>query len=277
MVSWNEGEIKLLEEQYTNVGYSVSAIARGLGKTESSVRNKAIRLGITRGVKRWKERYVNFLITHYKDKGPKWCGLQLGYKRETIIARANKLGLTRRFDRWSEEDIVVLIELVNMHLPLIEMSFGLNKSVEQIKNKMQKLRLEANHWSQREIEILKSDYHSNNSGELSLLLKRDKKAIFDKAYQLGLTNPHWAYIEDKHQYPPEWTSELKAQIMERDNFTCQLQQCKDTPLCVHHIDYNKSNCKPSNLITLCFCCHAKTNVHRNYWTSLFQGSTNITQ
>ena len=266
-----------MKERYPDVKYSVSAIARRLGKTESSIRNKAIRLEITRGIKRWKGGYTHFLITHYKAMGPNWCGLKLGYKKETMVGRAIKLGLTKQFDKWREEDIVVLTELVGMHQSLTKMAFALNKSEEQIKNKMQKLGLNANHWAQREIDILKENYRSVNSSSLSSLLKRDKKAIFDKAYQLGLTNPHWAYIEDKHQYPKEWTPELKIEIITRDNFTCQLQRCTDKPLCVHHIDYNKSNCEPSNLITLCVSCHAKTNAHRKYWTSLFQGNINITQ
>lgn len=35
---------------------------------------------------------------------------------------------------------------------------------------------------------------------------------------------------------------------------------------VHHIDYDKKNNNPENLITLCHSCHAKTNSNREYWT-----------
>ena len=35
-------------------------------------------------------------------------------------------------------------------------------------------------------------------------------------------------------------------------------------------DYNKKNCDPTNLITLCRFCHAKTNYNRNYWMNYFQ-------
>jgi len=37
----------------------------------------------------------------------------------------------------------------------------------------------------------------------------------------------------------------------------------------NHIDYNKKNCNPDNLITLCHSCHSKTNHNRNYWVKKF--------
>ena len=44
---------------------------------------------------------------------------------------------------------------------------------------------------------------------------------------------------------------------------------------VHHIDYNKKNCSPSNLITLCPGCHTKTtNYKREYFTKYFQDYMN---
>ena len=39
---------------------------------------------------------------------------------------------------------------------------------------------------------------------------------------------------------------------------------------VHHIDYNKNNCDPKNLITLCNNCHSKTNTNRKYWVGYFK-------
>lgn len=274
MVTWNKRAIGILRKQYPDTNHPVSEIAKALNVSESAIRNEAIRLEITRGIKRWKNDYNLFLLKYYKKKGPKWCGEKLGYTQGWIVKKGQELGITTQFDKWMEEDIVVLTELVDLHQPLSKIAFTLNKTTEQIKNKMQKLDLQANHWTQEEIEILKEKYRSDNVNELSALLKRPKKPIFDKACQLGLTNPHWAYIEDKHEYPKEWTEELKREIMERDNFTCQLQHCKDCALCVHHIDYDKSNCDPSNLITLCSRCHPKTNVHRDYWMRFFQMKMN---
>lgn len=38
----------------------------------------------------------------------------------------------------------------------------------------------------------------------------------------------------------------------------------------HPIDYNKKNCDPINLITLCLECHGKTNYKRDYWIEFFK-------
>ena len=39
---------------------------------------------------------------------------------------------------------------------------------------------------------------------------------------------------------------------------------------IHHIDYDKRNSNPINLITLCSSCHPKTNFGREKWKKLFQ-------
>ena len=71
-------------------------------------------------------------------------------------------------------------------------------------------------------------------------------------------------------YSVDWTRTLRRSIRERDKYVCQL--CKkpqgDRALAVHHIDYNKKNCDPKNLITLCNNCHQKTNFNRDYWMKL---------
>jgi len=68
-------------------------------------------------------------------------------------------------------------------------------------------------------------------------------------------------------YSLDWTKTLKRSIRERDKYTCRLcgKQQSDRAFDVHHIDYNKQNCNPINLITLCHRCHMKTNFNREYW------------
>ena len=43
---------------------------------------------------------------------------------------------------------------------------------------------------------------------------------------------------------------------------------------VHHIDYDKENNEDWNLMTLCNCCHMKTNFNREYWKNLFKQNLN---
>lgn len=72
-------------------------------------------------------------------------------------------------------------------------------------------------------------------------------------------------------YSTDWTRSLRISIRERDRYTCQIcgEKQGDRAFSIHHIDYNKLNCDPSNLITLCQSCHSKTNVNRKHWINYF--------
>jgi len=85
-------------------------------------------------------------------------------------------------------------------------------------------------------------------------------------------NPNWKGGKSFEDYPIEWSTLLKESIRERDHYTCQ--KCfttdnKGQAFIVHHIDYNKKNCDPSNLIALCRSCNAKVNFNREHWTKYF--------
>lgn len=79
-------------------------------------------------------------------------------------------------------------------------------------------------------------------------------------------------------YTIDWTDTLKRSIRERDKYICQI--CGKTQieeleeverkLPIHHINYDKKNCNPDNLITLCHKCHPKTNNNRSYWIKYFK-------
>lgn len=105
---------------------------------------------------------------------------------------------------------------------------------------------------------------------------------------LSLNSPkkgnHWNWKGgiSNNPYPPEFNSALKLKIRTRDNFTCVL--CGRTEreeleelnrvLCVNHIDFNKNNCKESNLNTLCVRCNTKINREREFWINYFNNLNN---
>ena len=68
--------------------------------------------------------------------------------------------------------------------------------------------------------------------------------------------------------------ELRKYIRHRDNNRCQNPLCehKNFVQCVHHIDGDKLNCSPSNLITLCKICHQKIHVckEKNEYKKMLQ-------
>lgn len=87
--------------------------------------------------------------------------------------------------------------------------------------------------------------------------------------KLGQNNPNWKGGKSFEPYPIYWKETLKQSIRQRDGYICQI--CgKEPSINVHHIDYNKENCNPDNLITLCDVCHVKTNFNRDYWINYFK-------
>lgn len=84
----------------------------------------------------------------------------------------------------------------------------------------------------------------------------------------------WQGGKSFEPYGLEFNNELKEQIRQRDSYTCQ--KCGITEkdlgqkLDVHHIDYDKTNNKPENLICLCKSDHVKTNFNRADWIEYFR-------
>jgi len=101
------------------------------------------------------------------------------------------------------------------------------------------------------------------------------KTLRRKFYNWSLGVPFEVNID----YPLEFNDKLRKSIKQRDNYTCQ--ECKmlevelKYKLHIHHIDYNKKNNNPSNLISLCRSCHGQTNFKRNDWTQYFQDKLTI--
>jgi len=90
----------------------------------------------------------------------------------------------------------------------------------------------------------------------------------------GEKNSSWRGGISFEPYSIDWTETLRRSIRERDHYICQLcgQTQGDIALDVHHIDYNKQNCNPNNLITLCHSCHTKTGFNREYWIEYFNNN-----
>jgi len=84
----------------------------------------------------------------------------------------------------------------------------------------------------------------------------------------GKNHPNYIDGTSRSPYCREFNKKLKIQIRKRDNCNCQICGKNKNNIrknSIHHIDYNKENCKDSNLISLCTSCHSKTNFNRDYW------------
>lgn len=96
--------------------------------------------------------------------------------------------------------------------------------------------------------------------------ERNKKISLSQLKEL---NNSWQGGVSFEKYSVDWTNTLKKSIRERDRFQCII--CGDDKrLAVHHIDYDKKNNNPTNLISLCIKCHGKTGYNREKWKKMFQ-------
>ena len=94
---------------------------------------------------------------------------------------------------------------------------------------------------------------------------------------LGEKAPNWKGGKSFEPYTPEFNRQLKELIRQRDDYKCQkcgMPEIENIEkLSIHHIDYNKENCLPNNLIALCKICNSKVNFNRDYWTEYFKKIT----
>lgn len=96
------------------------------------------------------------------------------------------------------------------------------------------------------------------SQALGTKIRFNKQDMKEKFSKMRKGTKHWNFNNwsSKKPYTPEWNLDLKKFIRKRDNYICAI--CNKSGNEVHHINYNKKESFPYNLITLCKSCHTKT-------------------
>ncbi len=121
--------------------------------------------------------------------------------------------------------------------------------------------------------VKRKPFTEKHRQNLSISLMGDKNPMYGRTKELS---PQWLGGSSFLPYPPEFNKEKKQFIKNRDLNICQTPNCMNTEnLCIHHIDYDKKNNNPENLITLCNNCHAKTNFYRDYWIEYYKEIVSI--
>lgn len=92
--------------------------------------------------------------------------------------------------------------------------------------------------------------------------------------RFGAGHPNWQGGISYEPYCQIWKDkEYKEDIKIRDGYKC-LNPCCDSKnpnnLVIHHIDYDKKNCSPDNLITVCRACNFIANYNREWYVAWYQ-------
>jgi len=170
--------------------------------------------------------------------------------------------------------------------------FGKEKALE-IKEKLRNAKLEnpTSYWLGKkrlhitgEKHFMFGKHHTEDAKNKISITHKGRKLSEEHKRKISESLPkgvnHWNWFNGNKEYGIEFNRVLKEQIRKRDNYRCQ--ECfrhqdelysktgKKYKLHIHHIDYDKKNNNPTNLISLCRECHLQTNYGRNDWTGYFQ-------
>lgn len=104
------------------------------------------------------------------------------------------------------------------------------------------------------------------------IIKNNEKAlVFQQKFKVIDLDEFKAELKKLIWYSAEfYNEELRRSILENQRFECALcgKDISESSPHLHHIDYNKSNCKEENLIFLCIRCHGKSNSNREFWKNM---------
>jgi len=121
----------------------------------------------------------------------------------------------------------------------------------------------------------------SEAGKIKIFSTEHRKNLsktIKKLFENPENHPNWKGGISFEIYPREF-KKVRENIRERDNHTCQLcgktEKQNGKKLCAHHINYDKKNCNPKNLISLCHICNIEVNYDREIWTRVFQNMIEI--
>ncbi len=122
-------------------------------------------------------------------------------------------------------------------------------------------------WNKGKIGIYSEKVlEKNREVHKGLILSKKCKEKISRAVS-GKNHHNWQGGIGKLPYSWGFNNQLKKEIRERDSYQCQF--CGKFGKCIHHINYNKKDCKRKKLINLCVGHNVEANYSREKWELCF--------
>ncbi len=158
-----------------------------------------------------------------------------------------------------------------------ENSFYGKTHTDEVKKKISRLgcKLTLSHRNKISNSLMgaKNPFHGkNHTLPTKQKLKNKWKESIENGDRCGSNHPNWKGGISDHGYCSIFSNDdFRNMIFERDGHQCLNPSClkKHTQLSIHHIDYNKKHCEPSNLITICISCNSIANFERSWHESWY--------
>lgn len=198
-----------------------------------------------------KKRFINMNISNI---GKKWEDITSN--EEKLLERKNKAKERMSLNNPTKKE---------------EVKTKISKAMTEHRKKNPTLGEKNPFFGKKHSDDVKNKMSENKKGKWAYNLEQYEKLI--EKTPKGSNHPNWNGGSSKFPYPFGFNKQLKESIKQRDSFSCKICGKNTQKLAIHHIDYNKNNIETTNLVSLCYNCHSKTNYNRKNWMVFFSGMT----
>ncbi|MDY2606528.1 MAG: hypothetical protein SOV90_01155 [Lachnospiraceae bacterium] len=191
---FTQDEVDNIIIDYTN-GLKPYELAKKYDRNSGTIIGKLQSLGIYKNsIYHFTKEDIEFLKIHYPNND--WEKIYARFPNTTkasIQTKMNKLNIHTKNYFWTDSDIELLknnYPHMNGNIKDLVKLFDNRYTYTAIMSKAQKLGLKAReYWSEKEISIIKNNYHLHTVDEMMKLLpNRSRNSIIAQAKNLGVTN-----------------------------------------------------------------------------------------
>lgn len=158
---WSPEEIEIIKKYYP-LGGADLCIENGLKRKRSTIKSKAIKIGLKYDAHYWSEEDFKILRTYYPLGGAKLCqerGLNRGIYG--IKSKAQELGIKSEVGVWTDKEIEILKEFYPLGGVKLCQEKGLDKTDNSISTMAGRYGVKADYkevWTEEDIMLLKKYY-----------------------------------------------------------------------------------------------------------------------